>query len=134
MVYADQLGPGEHILAADAQILLQSLLLAVGKFQEEFIRGHSLVQIYALEVLKAVWQRVLGTFLGHEGQIEIVAVEMDEVAVHFGELKERLQQLGLLLIVFRHPLYGMPFSAPVVGTAYQVQIGGFGGEAGGFDI
>ncbi len=134
MVDADQFAAGEHVLAVHAQELFQSLLLAVGELQEKLVGGDSSVEVEALELFEVVGQCQLRALLGDEGQVEIVAVEMNEIAVPFGEIKESLQDFRFLLVGFCQPLDRMPFPGQEIGAADQIQIGGFRCKASGLNV
>ena len=134
VVDANQLAAGEHILPGHLQKLLEGLLLAVGEPEEVFVGRHPAVDVDSLEPVEAAGQGVLGAFLRDEGQVEIVAVKVDQIAVGPGKIKESPYHVHLLLIGLCHPLYGVPFPSQEIGAADEVQIGGFGGKAGGLDV
>ena len=130
----NEFAAGKHVLAVDAQKLLQRFLFAVGKPQEEFIGIDPPVQIDALKLVKAAGDGELFAFLSEVGKVEVVAVEMNHIAVELCKLQKGAQDVLLLAEVLGHPLDRVPLARQKIGAADQVQVGGTGCKTGGFNI
>ena len=59
---------------------------------------------------------------------------MNQIAVHFGKIKKSIQNILFLTVIFSHPLYSMPLPGQIIGTAYQIKIGGTCRKACGLNV
>ena len=81
VVQTDQLTAGEDILAVNSKILLQRLLFTVRKAQNKLVGRNPSVDVKSLKSIKAVRQGQLLTFLLDEGEVKVIPVKMDQIAV-----------------------------------------------------
>lgn len=77
---------------------------------------------------------MLAAFLQQIGQVEVIAVKMDQVGILRCEGEELVKQRRFILRAVGEPLPDTPVTGLVKGNPDQIENGTFGGEAGRLDV
>ena len=119
--------------------IFDGLLFAVWKLQEGPVGRQPPVDIDPLKVVKIEMNIVLLHFVLQVGDVKLIAVKMDQIAVWPGKCDKCIQYIGLIFIVGRKPLYGLPAGGLVrtpvkIGASDQIETGAAHIQSGGLYI
>ena len=138
VVNINQLTARVDIFTFCMQESFNGLLLTVWKFHKILIRSDTAININSFKSAQVTGDMILFHFFRKIWNVELIAIEVNQIAVIRGKICKGTQYIFFIFIVGGKPLYRIPcrrlFLCIIVDAANQIKRRAFGIESGSFYI